>query len=224
VTGVRLDALLDRLHRLSVSSVCDADKSLPVCDPAIRPLLPELTLVGPAFTVLADGDLLGMLLALGQAPAGSVLVVDTRGCPLAASGELFANEAVHRDLAGIVIDGNCRDRRGIRRAGLPVYARGSYPMAGTMTGPARLGEPGTCGGVAVRTGDVVFGDEDGLVIAPAARLAAAVERAEEIEGSEAALVGAMERGVGLHDLTNAAEHLRARAAGQDSTFTFRPPR
>lgn len=219
---MELDELITRLQRISVSSVCDADKSLPVCDPGIRAMLPDLTLAGPAFTVVADGDLLGMVAALDHAPVGSVLVVDTHGSPLAASGELFATEARRRGLAGIVIDGWCRDRRGLRRAGLPVFARGSFPMAGTMAGPPVVDAPVTCGGIDVTSGDVVFGDDDGLVIAPASRLAAAVARAEDIERTEAAAVAAMERGVAFADLTNAAEHLRAVAAGHPSTFTFRP--
>lgn len=220
---MELDELIARLRRISVSSVCDADKSLPVCDPAIGALLPDVTVAGPAVTVVADGDLLGMVAALGGAPAGSVLVVDTRGSVLAASGELFANEARRRGMAGIVVDGWCRDRRGLRRAGLPVFARGTYPMAGTAAGPAVVDAPVGCGGVEVHPGDVVFGDDDGIVIAPAARLAAAVGRAEEIERTEAAVVAAMERGEPFHSLTNATEHLRAVAAGRPSTLTFHPP-
>ncbi|MGQ0576838.1 MAG: RraA family protein [Pseudonocardia sp.] len=219
---MELDELIARLRRISVSSVCDADKSLPVCDPGLRPMLPDVTVAGPAVTVVADGDLLGMVAALGQAPPGSVLVVDARGSALAASGELFANEARRRGMAGIVIDGLCRDRRGILAAGLPVYARGSVPNAGTMAGPVLVDVPVRCGGLDVAPGDIVFGDDDGLVIAPAARLAAALERAERIERTETAVLAALQRGVAFHELGNAAEHLRARAAGEDSTFTFHP--
>lgn len=84
------DELVTRLARLQVSSLSDADKTLPVCDPAIQALLPDVTLVGTAFTVRADGDLLGMIDAIGRAEPGAVLVVATDGRPLAASGELFA--------------------------------------------------------------------------------------------------------------------------------------
>jgi regulator of RNase E activity RraA len=218
-----LDVLCSRLRRLQVSSLCDADKALPVCDPAIRAMLPDVTLAGPAFTVRAEGDLLGMVAALGRAAPGSILVVDTGNSPLAASGELFAGEASRAGLAGIVIDGHCRDRRGIRRVGLPVFARGATPMAGTMTGPAVVGEPVSFGGLRVRPGDVVFGDDDGLVIAPAGQLAAALDRAEEIERTEAGVAAALAAGTPLARLSNAEEHVRARAAGFPSTFRFDPP-
>jgi 4-hydroxy-4-methyl-2-oxoglutarate aldolase len=220
---VDLDELIGRLRLLQVSSVCDADKTLPVCDPAIRPVLPDCTLVGPAFTVLAaDNDLLGMVAALDRAPAGAVLVVAATGRPLAMSGELFGGEAKRRGLAGIVVDGWCRDLRGLRRLGLPVYARGAVPASGTITSPPIVDVPVTCGGVRVVSGDVVFGDDDGLVIAPAARLAAAIDRGEEIERTEAVVAAALENGIGLFQLTNAAEHLRAVAAGEPSTFRFLP--
>jgi regulator of RNase E activity RraA len=213
--------LCARLGRIQVSSMCDADKSLTVCDPAIRAMLPDRTVAGPAVTVRANGDLLGMVAALGSAGPGSVLVVSTGGDPRAASGELFAGEAARAGLAGIVIDGWCRDLRGIRRVGLPVFARGATPMAGTMSGPAVVGEPLRFGGVEVRAGHIVFGDDDGLVIAPSEQLAAALAKAEEIERTEAAVADAMATGRGLYELTNAVEHLEARADGRASTFGYR---
>jgi 4-hydroxy-4-methyl-2-oxoglutarate aldolase len=148
-------------------------------------------------------------------------VVSTGGDPRAASGELFAGEAARAGLAGIVIDGWCRDLRGIRRVGLPVFARGATPMAGTMSGPAVVGEPLRFGGVEVRAGHIVFGDDDGLVIAPSEQLAAALAKAEEIERTEAAVADAMATGRGLYELTNAVEHLEARADGRASTFGYR---
>jgi 4-hydroxy-4-methyl-2-oxoglutarate aldolase len=217
-----MDELVTRLTRLQVSSLSDADKTLPVCDPAIQALLPDVTLVGVAFTVRADGDLLGMIDAIGRAEPGTVLVVATDGRPLAASGELFATEGRRRGIAGIAVDGFCRDLRGIRRVGLPVFARGTTPAAGPALGPAIVQQPVTFGGVEVRSGDLVFGDDDGLLIAPPERIAAAVERAEEIERVEEQVAAAIRSGRSLHELTNAPEHLRAVAAGEPSTFRFQP--
>ncbi|HLU54299.1 MAG TPA: RraA family protein [Pseudonocardia sp.] len=217
-----MDDLLNRLARVQVSSLSDADKTLPVCDPAVQSLLPDVTLVGVAFTVRADGDLLGMIDAIGRAEPGSVLVAATDGRPLAASGELFATEARRRGLAGIVVDGYCRDLRGIRRVGLPVFARGTTPAAGPALGPVVVQQPVTFGGIRVRPGDIVVGDDDGLLIAPPERIAAAIDRAEEIERVEAEVAEGMRSGRSLYDLTNAREHLRAVAAGEESTFRFQP--
>jgi regulator of RNase E activity RraA len=216
------DDMITRLARLQVSSLSDADKTLPVCDPAVRALLPDVTLVGTAVTVRSDGDLLGMIAAIGRAEPGTVLVVATDGSPLAASGELFATEARRRGLAGIVVDGYCRDLRGLRRGGLPLFARGTTPAAGPAAGPVVVQEPVRFAGVEVRPGDLVVGDDDGLLIASPDRVAAALERAEEIERVEAEVAAALRSGRSLYDVTNAAEHLAAVAAGEPSTFRFQP--
>lgn len=212
--------LLARLRAVQVSSLCDADKTLPAVDPAIRAMVDVAGMVGPAFTVRAPGDHLPVFAALAQAPTGSVLVVDTEGATVAVSGELFATEAARRGIAGIVVDGYCRDLRGLRRVGLPVYARGTTPMAGTTVALPSSDAEVDCGGVRVRPGDIVVGDADGLVIAAPDVLAAALPAAEEIERAEAALLAGMAAGIGLHEQTTVAEHLRALAAGEPGGLAF----
>lgn len=213
-------ALIARLRGVQVSSLCDADKTLPVLDPGIRPMLADVRLVGPAFPVTAPGDHLPVFAALAAAPPGAVLVVATGGATVAVSGELFATEAARRGLAGIVVDGYCRDLRGLRSVGLPVYARGATPMAGTTNALPDHG-PVTCGGVRVTAGDLVVGDDDGLVIATADALAAALPLAERIERSERALLDGMAAGRSLHEQTSIDDHLTALAANTPTTLTFR---
>lgn len=158
---------------------------------------------------------------MGQAEPGSALVITTGGGTRAVAGELFASEASRRGLAGIVIDGFCRDLTGLRDIGLPVFARGATPMSGTMRVPPRIAIPITCGGVRVQPGDLVVADDDGVVIASADQLRAALAAAERIERGERALVEGMARGESLASLTNAEEHQRRIAAGQQSSFAFR---
>ncbi|NMI00399.1 RraA family protein [Pseudonocardia acidicola] len=215
-----MNELIERLRAVQVSSLCDADKTLPVVDPQVRAMLPGSTVVGPAFTVVAHDDHLPLLVALRAAEPGSVLVVATDGHRRAVSGELFATEAHRRGLAGIVIDGYCRDMRGLRTIGLPVYARGATPMSGSTRDPGTFGKPVLIGGVEVAAGDLVVGDDDGLVIAPPDRLAAALPGAEEIERAERALLDGMAGGRSLHEMTTVDEHLRALAAGENSVLGF----
>jgi regulator of RNase E activity RraA len=213
--------LLERLQGIDVSALSDADKRLPVVDPAVRAMVPEVRMAGPAFTVLAEDDHLPVLSALAEAAPGDVLVVATGGGSRAVVGELFATEARRRGLAGIVVDGLCRDLRGLRAIGLPVFARGTTPRSGTTVSRAALGATVACGGVAVSPGDVVFGDDDGVLVAPAGRIAAALEAAVGIGRSERAILAAQARGEALHDLTNHAEHAAALDRGEPSALAFR---
>ena len=213
--------LIERLLGIDVSALSDADKTLPVVDSAVRAMIPDLRMAGPAFTVLAEDDHLPVMTALAEAAAGDVLVVATNGGTRAVFGELFATEARRRGLAGIVTDGFCRDLRGLRAIGLPVYARGTTPRSGTSVSRAAPGATLVCGGVEVAPGDIVFGDDDGLLIAPADRIGAALDTAELIGRSERAILAGQARGESVHELTNYDEHVAALDRGESSALVFR---
>jgi len=215
------DNVIERLLKIEVSALCDADKGLPVVDPGIRAIVPDVRMAGPALTVVAQDDHLPVFSALDEAEPGDVLVVVNGGGRRAVVGELFATEAKRRGLAGIVVDGLCRDVAGLRRLGLPFFARGTMPASGSTVSRAALRQRVRCGGVDVGPGDVVFGDDDGLVIAPPDRLAAALEGGEAIARAERAMLAAMAEGRPLHDLTSYAEHAAALDDGRESALEFR---
>jgi 4-hydroxy-4-methyl-2-oxoglutarate aldolase len=219
--AVTPDDLIERLLEIEVSALCDADKGLPVVDPAIRAMVPDVRFAGPALTVVARDDHLPLFAALEAAHAGDVLVIVNQGGRRAVLGELFATESKRRGVAGIVVDGFCRDVAGLRRLGLPVFARGTIPASGTTRSRATVGERVHCGGVDVAAGDIVFGDDDGIVIAPPDRIAAALEGGEAIARAERAMLAAMADGRSVHDLTNYAEHAERLDRGEESALQFR---
>ncbi|HEX6695908.1 MAG TPA: RraA family protein [Solirubrobacteraceae bacterium] len=213
--------LIERLLSIDVSALSDADKTLPVAEHEVRAMIADVRMAGPAFTVVAEDDHLPVMSALAEAAPGDVLVIASNGGSRAVFGELFATEALRRGLAGIVTDGFCRDLRGLRTIGLPVFARGTTPRSGSTVSRAAPGATIVFGGVEVSPGDIVFGDDDGLLIAAPERIAAALETAEEIGRAERAILAAQARGEALHGLTSHEEHVAALDRGESSTLAFR---
>ncbi|CAN0277130.1 unnamed protein product, partial [Laminaria digitata] len=85
---------------------------------------------------------------------------------IAVAGELFSAEAKRRSLAGMLIEGSCRDTETIARLRFPVYCRYVNPMAGRCNILERelMQVPVVIGGVNIKPGDVIMGDDDGVVV------------------------------------------------------------
>ena len=88
--------LIERLLGIDVSALSDADKTLPVVDHAVRAMIGDVRMAGPAFTVVAEDDHLPVMSALAEAAPGDVLVIASNGGSRAVFGELFATEARRR--------------------------------------------------------------------------------------------------------------------------------
>ncbi len=134
--------------------------------PEIRNLVNGLPLVGPALTVkVFPGDNLMVHKALDAAKPGDVVVVDTSGSQRnAVLGDLVANKAKHRGIAGFIVDGLVRDLPGLIEAGLPVFARGVTPFGPLHRGPGELNHSVSCGGIVVNPGDIIAADTSGVAV------------------------------------------------------------
>jgi 4-hydroxy-4-methyl-2-oxoglutarate aldolase len=217
---MKLDEIKTRLANLETSLLCDADKDLRVMDPGIRPVRSDLLLVGTAYTVTCHDDFLTVIQALQEAESGDVLVIDGQGGKRALAGELFATEAARKGIDGIVVDGAVRDVETLRKLDIPVYSRGFFPTSGTTAKLFETGIPVACGGVLVRTGDVIFGDQDGVIVGSQHHLAELIPVAEAIQAKEEEALARMARGETLLDMLNFDDHREKVRAGHVSSLKF----
>jgi 4-hydroxy-4-methyl-2-oxoglutarate aldolase len=122
---------------------------------------------------------------LGAVPPGHVAVYEAGDTTCAHFGELSAASLVARGVAGVVIDGGCRDVDMVRETGLPVFARYSTPQdAVSRWEVLEWGHEIEIEGVTVATGDYVVGDADGVAIVPHDLIERVFEEAEALVGTE----------------------------------------
>ena len=143
-------------------------------------------------------DNLAVFGALSIARPGDVIVCAADAfAETAVTGDLMLGMMKNRGVAAFVTDGFVRDIQGIRAVGLPCYAAGVTPNSPARNGPGTVGLPVVVGGVAVNAGDLVIGDEDGVVIVPAARIKQTIERLPAIRAAEADLDAKVKAGLEL---------------------------
>jgi 4-hydroxy-4-methyl-2-oxoglutarate aldolase len=166
-------------HQLSPTTLADVLGKDHVMDVGIRPLWTEMPrIAGPAYTVrCSPGDNLMLHAAIYRAEPGSIIVVEAGDVMHAVCGGNVCAVAQRRGIAAFVVDGVIRDLAETRARGFAVMARGVIPIPGGKDVLGALGGTIRCGGVAVSAGDIVVGDEEGVVVVPAAQSAAVLDKA-----------------------------------------------
>jgi regulator of RNase E activity RraA len=182
--------LLDCFRGVPTGNVADAMDRLAAMDYRIKPLDAVLHLCGPALTVRTrPGDNLMVWKAVDVAQPGDVIVVATYDhTTVSTFGDRLVMAARARGIAGIVCDGLCRDASGIRATGMPTFVRGSVPSSPGKDGPGEIGAAVTCGGLPVHAGDIIVGDEDGVVVVRLPDARAVAERLRAIQAKEAQML------------------------------------
>jgi len=199
------DPLVQAFLELSTSNVSDALDRLHLrgAPHGLLPLWPGCPkIAGRAMTMrlVPEGSaspVLGTLEAIGAARPGNVLVIDHGGrMDVNSWGGIATFTAVRRGLAGVVIDGVTRDIDEIKTLGFPVYGRGIIQQS--IRHRCAFGGHGVdvhLGDVAVRTGDLIMGDENGIVVVPGEVLADALSLARQAAEAEERIKGWIAQGM-----------------------------
>lgn len=162
----------------------------------IAALRPRMKLAGPALTVdVRPGDNLMIHAAIAMAKPGDVLVIDGKGDRTSAlMGTIMMTACQQLGLAGVVIDGAVRDSLEIDEMDYPVFSVGTNPNGPTKNVPGRIGHPVSCGGVTVRSGDLVLADADGVVVVERERVEGLLPLARKKVQDEAARIAQIKQG------------------------------
>jgi regulator of RNase E activity RraA len=183
--GIPVAALSDNMHR-NIGTTGLSPYHRPVAQ----------TMAGTAVTARSrGGDNLTYLRALEFCRPGDVLVIDAGGIlNNAVVGGILSFYAAHIGVLGVVVDGAIRDVAEIRAREFPVYARGVTHRGPYKDGPGEINVPICVGGMVVNPGDIVVGDQDGLMAIPPDEAELLIEKALAHLETEAETIRAMKEG------------------------------
>lgn len=178
----RVDAsIIDKLRKYDTTLLADGANARVWMEHSIKPIEERMKIVGQAITVkLTLGDSLLVSKAVDVAKPGDVIVIDGAGTSRNALwGDMKSLSCKHKGLEGAVIDGAFRDLDGCREIGFPLFAKYVIPGSSTKNSLGEINIPINCGGVIVNPGDIVVGDNNGVVVLPYDRIDEIIENAEK---------------------------------------------
>jgi regulator of RNase E activity RraA len=181
--GIAVALLSDNLHR-GTGSV------------GLQPYHRPKAMAGTAVTVRArGGDNLTILRAYEYCRPGDVMVIDCGGdVTNAVVGGILSYYGMTIQLSGMVIDGAIRDVAEIRERDFPVYARGVNHRGPYKDGPGEINVPVSIGGMVVNPGDIIVGDQDGLLAFAPSEARAVIDKAQAQARKEEETMRAMKEG------------------------------
>ncbi len=177
---------------------------------AIRPLQSGMKICGPALTVECyPGDNIGLHVAIALAEPGDVLVATTSGnSDFGYWGEIMAVAALQRGIAGLAINGCVRDSLEICRMQFPVFAMGLFINGAKKEVFRSINMPILFGDVELKPGDLVVGDDDGLVIIDQLEVPNVIEHAINREAREKMMIEEIKKGATTLEVLGLTEILK----------------
>ncbi len=181
------ESLVARFRDMPTGWVVDANGRRGALDYRIRPITRAVCFCGTALTVRSRArDNLAPYAAIGFARPGDVLVVAADAYEEASvAGDILLGMAKNKGIAALVTDGMVRDVDGLNAVGIPVFARGLSPNSPYKDGPGEIGLEVALGGMSIDSGDLILGDQDGVVIVARATLESVAAALAEVKDKEA---------------------------------------
>lgn len=194
-----------------VAKIGDSMGRYGLLDYRIKPVLSESTVCGTAVTVLTrPGDALYVQKIIDILKPGDVVVIDAGGIEdLSCIGERLSYYMQLKGAAGVVVDGAVRDVRGIINIGFPAFAKSVCARIFGSNGPGAINVPIQCGGIIVNPGDIIVGDDDGVVCVPKEDAGNVLKAADEhLEGELRRLKIVEQEGKSITETFNLEERLK----------------
>lgn len=196
------DEMVEEYRKQASATVHEAMGRRGAMDPAIKPLAKGMKVAGRAITVKCHpADNVMIVKAISMAKENDVIVVDMGGLEdIGPFGGVLATECKTKKLGGLVFNCCVRDSAEIIAMGLPVFSTGLC-IRGTMkTVLGTINHPMSCGDQIINPGDMILGDDDGVVVIPYGELDSVLEAAKAREAKETVYMERLRSGESAFDI------------------------